>query len=341
MGPSPAGATAAASCRILPDIACSRIHVLLIIRPQQKVRRRTARPCLRVKKGDRFVMSSGLLRHRGGPVRAHRHRGRWPSRSRWSSSVRVGPDRAVSATRSRVGLYAGATSVSASSRDRGDRGVGVVSAPPRSTSNLGLDLQAHPSRARVDVDNALEAQVERAGDTVRVEPEEWHRGLQERAARDLRRRDPIASPQAGQRRSRRSPEVLGRLDRKESDQRRAVSDDPSSRAKTTQIRDWRAPGARDRSATGLPFGSPSPPSISRREPHPVPPRASQIRPGQGFDGKTSAPRVQAGGTTSPTDRYRVRSGIAGRDEIPLPATRGQGDPSRSARCRSWSRRRPT
>jgi preprotein translocase subunit SecD len=92
--------------------------------------------------------------------------------------------------------------------------------PPSKTINLGLDLQGGIHLVLgVDVDKALEAQVERAGDTVRAELEKKgiavarvaRRGIAELAIQ-------IASPQSWDAALATASEVLGGFDRKEADQ---------------------------------------------------------------------------------------------------------------------------
>src|SRR6266478_5490672 len=92
--------------------------------------------------------------------------------------------------------------------------------PPRSSINLGLDLQGGIHLVLgVDVDKALEAQVERAGDTVRGELEK--KGIavskiERRGISDLAIQ--IASPQSWDSALATVTEVLGAFDRKEADQ---------------------------------------------------------------------------------------------------------------------------
>jgi preprotein translocase subunit SecD len=92
--------------------------------------------------------------------------------------------------------------------------------PPSKTINLGLDLQGGIHLVLgVDVDKALEAQVERAGDAVRAELEKKgiavarvaRRGIAELAIQ-------IASPQSWDAALATASEVLGGFDRKEADQ---------------------------------------------------------------------------------------------------------------------------
>ncbi len=92
--------------------------------------------------------------------------------------------------------------------------------PPRSSINLGLDLQGGIHLVLgVDVDKALEAQVERAGDTVRGELEK--KGIavskiERRGISDLAIQ--IGSPQSWDSALTTATEVLGAFDRKEADQ---------------------------------------------------------------------------------------------------------------------------
>src|SRR5258708_37470218 len=92
--------------------------------------------------------------------------------------------------------------------------------PPRTSINLGLDLQGGIHLVLgVDVDKALEAQVERAGDTVRGELEK--KGIavskiERRGVSDLAIQ--IASPQSWDSALATVTEVLGAFDRKEADQ---------------------------------------------------------------------------------------------------------------------------
>src|ERR1700737_3607758 len=92
--------------------------------------------------------------------------------------------------------------------------------PPRTSINLGLDLQGGIHLVLgVDVDKALEAQVERAGDTVRAELEK--KGIavskvERRGTADLAIQ--IASPQSWDSALASVTEVLGAFDRKEADQ---------------------------------------------------------------------------------------------------------------------------
>src|SRR5580704_9270671 len=92
--------------------------------------------------------------------------------------------------------------------------------PPGKSINLGLDLQGGIHLVLgVDVDKALEAQVERAGDTVRSELEK--RGIavakiERRGVTDLAIQ--LASPQSWDGALTTVNEVLGNFDRKEADQ---------------------------------------------------------------------------------------------------------------------------
>jgi preprotein translocase subunit SecD len=92
--------------------------------------------------------------------------------------------------------------------------------PPGKSINLGLDLQGGIHLVLgVDVDKALEAQVERAGDTVRAELDK--KGIavskiERRGTTDLAIQ--IASPQSWDAALATTSEVLGAFDRKEADQ---------------------------------------------------------------------------------------------------------------------------
>jgi len=92
--------------------------------------------------------------------------------------------------------------------------------PPRTSINLGLDLQGGIHLVLgVDVDKALEAQVERAGDTVRAELEK--KGIavskvERRGTSDLAVQ--VASPQSWDSALATVTEVLGAFDRKEAEQ---------------------------------------------------------------------------------------------------------------------------
>src|SRR5260370_2726840 len=92
--------------------------------------------------------------------------------------------------------------------------------PPRSSINMGLELQGGIHVVvGVDVDKALEAQVERAGDTVRGELEK--KGIavskiERRGVSDLAIQ--IASRQSWDSALATVTEVLGAFDRKEADQ---------------------------------------------------------------------------------------------------------------------------
>jgi preprotein translocase subunit SecD len=92
--------------------------------------------------------------------------------------------------------------------------------PPAKTINLGLDLQGGIHLVLgVDVDKALEAQVERAGDTVRSELEKRGIGVtrvERRGTSELAVQ--LASPQSWDAAAKTIDEVLGVFDRKESDQ---------------------------------------------------------------------------------------------------------------------------
>src|SRR5713226_3622543 len=92
--------------------------------------------------------------------------------------------------------------------------------PPRTSINLGLDLQGGIHLVLgVDVDKALEAQVERAGDTVRGELEKKGIAIskiERRGIADLAIQ--IASPQSWDSALATVTEVLGAFDRKEADQ---------------------------------------------------------------------------------------------------------------------------
>src|SRR6266478_3151546 len=111
--------------------------------------------------------------------------------------------------------------------------------PPRSSINLGLDLQGGIHLVLgVDVDKALEAQVERAGDTVRGELEK--KGIavskiERRGISDLAIQ--IASPQSWDSALTTVTEVLGAFDRKEVDQAAGRIVMTLKPRETTQIRE--------------------------------------------------------------------------------------------------------
>jgi preprotein translocase subunit SecD len=92
--------------------------------------------------------------------------------------------------------------------------------PPAKTINLGLDLQGGIHLVLgVDTDKAVEAQVERAGDTVRAELEKKGvavAGIERRGSSELVIR--LASPQGWDAAVATVGEVLGAFDRKEADQ---------------------------------------------------------------------------------------------------------------------------
>ena len=182
--------------RILPLIVgIFAIFYFLLIRPQQKQRRERETLLRAVKKGDRVVTTSGMhgtvvgldehtvtlrvgdqvkLDVRPGGDRAHRPGGgreggrRLMRRNLW---LRIGIV-VVVIVGSLVYLYpppACAPALRASAR--GQRGV----LPGPSTSGLDLQGGIHLVLG-VDLDKALEAQVERAADSVRADAgEEGHR----------------------------------------------------------------------------------------------------------------------------------------------------------------------
>ncbi len=92
--------------------------------------------------------------------------------------------------------------------------------PPAKTINLGLDLQGGIHLVLgVDVDKALEAQVDRAGDSVRAELEKRGVGVtraERRGTTELVIQ--LASPQSWDAAVKTTDEVLGAFDRKEADQ---------------------------------------------------------------------------------------------------------------------------
>ncbi|MGH7350056.1 MAG: protein translocase subunit SecD [Candidatus Rokuibacteriota bacterium] len=92
--------------------------------------------------------------------------------------------------------------------------------PPTKTINLGLDLQGGIHLVLgVDVDKAVEAQVERAGDTARAELEKKGVGVtrvERRGTTDLVLQ--LAAPQGWDAATQTIDEVLGVFDRKETDQ---------------------------------------------------------------------------------------------------------------------------
>ncbi|MGH7315918.1 MAG: SecDF P1 head subdomain-containing protein, partial [Candidatus Rokuibacteriota bacterium] len=92
--------------------------------------------------------------------------------------------------------------------------------PPTKTINLGLDLQGGIHLVLgVDVDKAVEAQVERAGDTARAELEKKGVGVtrvERRGTTDLVLQ--LAAPQGWDAATQTTDEVLGVFDRKETDQ---------------------------------------------------------------------------------------------------------------------------
>jgi preprotein translocase subunit SecD len=92
--------------------------------------------------------------------------------------------------------------------------------PPSKTINLGLDLQGGIHLVLgVDVDKALEAQVDRAGDTTRSELEKRGIGVtrvERRGTSELAVQ--LASPQSWDAAAKTIDEVLGVFDRKESEQ---------------------------------------------------------------------------------------------------------------------------
>ena len=148
------------------------IMYFLIIRPQQKQRKDREALLAAVKKGDRVVTSSGIY---GTVVGLSEH----------TVTLKVAEQVKLEFERSAIGRIVPAAGDKESSsldapepraphrpRGRGDRPVGLVSLPARKSINLGLDLQGGIHLVLgVDVDKALEAQVERAGDTVRAELE--------------------------------------------------------------------------------------------------------------------------------------------------------------------------
>jgi preprotein translocase subunit SecD len=91
--------------------------------------------------------------------------------------------------------------------------------PPAKTINLGLDLQGGIHLVLgVDIDKAVEAQVERAGDSVRAELEKRGIGvtrIERRDTSDLAVQ--LASPQSWEAAQKPLDEVLGAFDRKEAD----------------------------------------------------------------------------------------------------------------------------
>ena len=92
--------------------------------------------------------------------------------------------------------------------------------PPDKTINLGLDLQGGIHLVLgVDVDKALEAQVERAGDTAKAELEKRGIGVtrvERRGTTELVLQ--LASPQSWDAAVKTTDEILGPFDRKEADQ---------------------------------------------------------------------------------------------------------------------------
>jgi len=92
--------------------------------------------------------------------------------------------------------------------------------PPAKTINLGLDLQGGIHLVLgVDVDKALEAQVDRAGDTARAELEKKGIGVtrvERRGTAELVLQ--LASPQSWDAAVKTTDEILGAFDRKEADQ---------------------------------------------------------------------------------------------------------------------------
>ena len=92
--------------------------------------------------------------------------------------------------------------------------------PPAKTINLGLDLQGGIHLVLgVDVDKALEAQVDRAGDTARAELEKKGIGVtrvERRGTTELVLQ--LASPQSWDAAVKTTDEILGPFDRKEADQ---------------------------------------------------------------------------------------------------------------------------
>jgi preprotein translocase subunit SecD len=92
--------------------------------------------------------------------------------------------------------------------------------PPAKTINLGLDLQGGIHLVLgVDVDKALEAQVERAGDTARAELEKKGIGVtrvERRGTTELVLQ--LASPQSWDAAVKTTDEILGVFDRKDADQ---------------------------------------------------------------------------------------------------------------------------
>ena len=92
--------------------------------------------------------------------------------------------------------------------------------PPANTINLGLDLQGGIHLVLgVDVDKALEAQVERAGDTAKAELEKRGVGVTRVERRGtLELVVQLASPQSWDAAVKTLDEVLGNFDRKEADQ---------------------------------------------------------------------------------------------------------------------------
>jgi len=96
----------------------------------------------------------------------------------------------------------------------------VVVYPPAKTINLGLDLQGGIHLVLgVDVDKALEAQVERAGDTAKSELEKRGVGVtraERRGTTELVLQ--LGSPQSWDAAGKTLDEVLGTFDRKEADQ---------------------------------------------------------------------------------------------------------------------------
>jgi preprotein translocase subunit SecD len=91
--------------------------------------------------------------------------------------------------------------------------------PPAKTINLGLDLQGGIHLVLgVDIDKAVEAQVERAGDSARAELEKRGIGvtrIERRGTSDLAIQ--LASPQTWEAAQKPVDEVLGAFDRKEAD----------------------------------------------------------------------------------------------------------------------------
>ena len=215
--------------------------------------------------------------------------------------------------------------------------------PPAKTINLGLDLQGGIHLVLgVDVDKAVEAQVERAGDTAKAELEKRGIGvtrIERRGTAELVVQLGLpAELGRGGEDDRRGPGHL-RPEGSRSGRRPHGAGAQGERGQA-HPRPGGAPGARDHPQPRRPVrrGRAVHPAAGR-QPHPgaAPGRAGS-RAGQGAHRQDRAARVQAGGRAHRRgDRAADRA--AARAPRSSTSAGSTSRPARSGRCRSSSRRR--